>query len=254
MKMFDLTGRVALVTGGNGGLGLAMAEGMAACGADIVLSGRNEQKAKGALDSIASLGRKAVFIAADIAKPAACRKLVAEAAEAFGRLDILVNNAGTSIRKMPETYTDEEWQFVLDTNLTSAFACSQAAFHVMKAGGGGKMINTGSMMSLFGAPYATPYCASKGGIVQMTKALATAWAKDNIQVNAILPGWIDTDLTRNARQQVDGLHAKVEARTPAGRWGVPSDLSGIAAFLASHASDFVTGTAIAVDGGFSISM
>src|SRR5579863_2548647 len=109
MKMFDLAGRVALVTGGNGGLGLAMAEGMAACGADIVLSGRNEEKAKGALDSIASLGRKAVFIAADVSQTAAWRELVADAAGAFGRLDILVNNAGTSIRKMPETYTDEEW-------------------------------------------------------------------------------------------------------------------------------------------------
>jgi 2-deoxy-D-gluconate 3-dehydrogenase len=258
MKLFDLTGRVALVTGGNGGLGLAMAQGMASCGADIVLSGRNADKAKGALDSLAALGaehgRRAVFIAADLAKPDACRKLVAEAAAAFGRLDILVNNAGTSIRKMPEAYTDDEWHHVLDTNLTSAFVCSQAAYAVMKAGGGGKMINTGSMMSLFGAPYATPYCASKGGLVQMTRALATAWAKDNIQVNAILPGWIDTDLTRNARRQVEGLHAKVEARTPAGRWGVPPDLSGIAVFLASPASDFVTGTAIPVDGGFSISM
>src|SRR5277367_5248694 len=236
MKLFDLTGRVALVTGGNGGLGLAMAQGMAACGAGIVLSGRNADKAKAALDTLAEHGRKAVFIAADLGKPAACRKLVAEAAAAFGRLDILVNNAGTSIRKMPETYTDNEWHHVLDTNLTSAFVCSQAAYAAMKAGGGGKMINTGSMMSLFGAPYATPYCASKGGLVQMTRALATAWAKDNIQVNAILPGWIDTDLTRGARRQVEGLHAKVEARTPAGRWGVPPDLSGIAAFLASPAS------------------
>jgi 2-deoxy-D-gluconate 3-dehydrogenase len=254
MKLFDLTGRVALVTGGNGGLGLAMAQGMAACGADIVLSGRNADKAKAALDALAAHGRRAVFVAADISSAEACRKLVAEAAAAFGRLDILVNNAGTSIRKMPETYTDEEWHHVLDTNLTSAFACSQAAYPLMKAQGGGKMINTGSMMSLFGAPYATPYCASKGGLVQMTRALATAWAKDNIQVNAILPGWIDTDLTRNARRQVAGLHEKVEARTPAGRWGVPTDLSGIAAFLASAASDFVTGTAIPVDGGFSISM
>lgn len=254
MRLFDLTGRVALVTGGNGGLGLAMAQGMAACGADIVLSGRNAGKATAALDSIAALGRKAVFVPADIGKAAACRTLVAEAGTAFGRLDILVNNAGTSIRKMPETYTDEEWHHVLDTNLTSAFACSQAAYPLMKAAGGGKIINTGSMMSLFGAPYATPYCASKGGLVQMTRALATAWAKDNIQVNAILPGWIDTELTRNARRQVEGLHEKVEARTPAGRWGMPSDLSGIAAFLASAASDFVTGAAIPVDGGFSISM
>jgi 2-deoxy-D-gluconate 3-dehydrogenase len=254
MKLFDLTGRVALVTGGNGGLGLAMAQGMAACGADIVLSGRNKAKAKEALDTFAAYGHKAVFIAADITKADACRKLVAEAADAFGRLDILVNNAGTSVRKMPEVLSDDEWHHVLDTNLSSAFVCSQAAYPLMKAAGGGKMINTGSMMSLFGAPYAVAYCASKGGIVQMTRALATAWAKDNIQVNAILPGWIDTELTRNARRQVDGLHAKVEARTPAGRWGVPPDMSGIAAFLASPASDFVTGTAIPVDGGFSISM
>jgi 2-dehydro-3-deoxy-D-gluconate 5-dehydrogenase len=254
MKLFDLTGRVALVTGGNGGLGLAMAQGMAACGADVVLSGRNAAKASTALGSLAEYDRRAVFIAADVASPAACRTLVAEAAAAFGRLDILVNNAGTSIRKMPEMYSDQEWHHVLDTNLTSAFACSQAAYPVMKTQGGGKIINTGSMMSLFGAPYATPYCASKGGLVQMTRALATAWAKDNIQVNAILPGWIDTELTQNARRQVEGLHEKVETRTPAARWGVPRDLSGIAAFLAAAASDFVTGAAIPVDGGFSISM
>jgi 2-dehydro-3-deoxy-D-gluconate 5-dehydrogenase len=258
MKLFDLTGRVALVTGGNGGLGLAMAQGMASCGANIVLSGRNVDKAKAALDELAEFGAefggKAVFIAADLTKADACRRLVTEAAAAFGRLDILVNNAGTSVRKMPELLTDDEWHHVLDTNLTSAFVCSQAAYPVMKAGGGGKMINTASMMSLFGAPYATAYCASKGGLVQMTRALATAWAKDNIQVNAILPGWIDTELTRGARRQVEGLHQRVEARTPAGRWGVPPDLSGIAALLASPASDFVTGTAIPVDGGFSIAM
>ncbi len=254
MQLFDLTGRVALVTGGNGGLGLAMAQGMAACGADIVLSGRNAAKGRAALASLAEYGRRAAFIATDVTSSAACRTLVAEAAAVFGRLDILVNNAGTSIRKTPETYTDKEWHHVLDTNLTSAFACSQAVYPAMKTQGGGKIINTGSMMSLFGAPYATPYCASKGGLVQMTRALATAWAKDNIQVNAILPGWIDTELTQNARRQVEGLHEKVEARTPAARWGVPRDLSGIAAFLAGPGSDFVTGAAIPVDGGFSISM
>jgi len=166
----------------------------------------------------------------------------------------LVNNAGTAIRKMPQDYTEEEWHQVLDTNLTGAFFCSQAAYAPMKAGGGGKMINIGSMMSLFGAPYATPYASSKGGIVQMTRAMATAWAKDNIQVNAVLPGWIDTDLTRRARREVPGLHERVENRTPAGRWGTPPDMAGIAAFLASPASDFVTGTAIPVDGGYSIGM
>jgi 2-deoxy-D-gluconate 3-dehydrogenase len=180
--------------------------------------------------------------------------MIAETEARFGRVDILVNNAGTSIRKMPQDYSEDEWHQVMDTNLTSAFLCSQAAYPVMLKAGGGKMINIGSMMSLFGAPYATPYASSKGGIVQMTRCLATAWAKDNIQVNAVLPGWIDTDLTVRARQQVDGLQASVEKRTPAGRWGVPPDMAGVAAFLATPASDFVTGTAIPVDGGFSIAM
>ncbi len=255
MKLFDLTGKVALVTGGNGGIGLGMAQGMASCGASIVISGRNAEKAQTALEALRSFGVQTAFIAADVTQKAACVKLVADTEAQFGRLDILVNNAGTAIRKMPEDYTEEEWHTVLDTNLTSAFLLSQAAYHAMKrSGGGGKMINIGSMMARFGAPYAAPYGSSKGGIVQMTRALATAWAKDNIQVNAVLPGWIDTELTQRARQQVSGLHERVENRTPAGRWGRPEDMAGIAAFLASPASDFVTGTAIPVDGGYAIGM
>lgn len=254
MKLFDLTGKVALVTGGNGGIGLGMAQGMASCGAHIVISGRDADKAKSALAALREHGVKAVFLAADVTRKAECVKLVADTVAQFGRLDILVNNAGTAIRKMPQDYTEDEWHQVLDTNLTSAFLLSQAAYHPMKAAGGGKMINIGSMMSLFGAPYATPYGSSKGGIVQMTRSLATAWAKDNIQVNAVLPGWIDTDLTKRARQQVTGLHERVENRTPAARWGTPADMAGVAAFLASPASDFVTGTAIPVDGGYSVGM
>ena len=254
MNLFDLSGKVALVTGGNGGIGLGMAQGMASCGASIVISGRNAEKAQTALESLRPFGVKTAFIAADVTQKAECVKLVAETEAQFGRLDILVNNAGTAIRKMPEDYTEEEWHTVLDTNLTSAFLLSQAAYHAMKRAGGGKMINTGSMMSLFGAPYAAPYGSSKGGIVQMTKALATAWAGENIQVNAVLPGWIDTDLTKRARQQVSGLHERVENRTPAGRWGTPADMAGIAAFLASSASDFVSGAAIPVDGGYSVGM
>jgi 2-dehydro-3-deoxy-D-gluconate 5-dehydrogenase len=254
MKLFDLTGKVAIVTGGNGGIGLGMAQGMASCGATIVIAGRDAEKAKSALAELRDYGVTSVFLAADVTKKAACVKLVTDTVSQFGRLDILVNNAGTAIRKMPQDYTEEEWHHVLDTNLTSAFLCSQAAYAPMKAAGGGKMINIGSMMSLFGAPYATPYASSKGGIVQMTRAMATAWAKDNIQVNAVLPGWIDTALTRRAREQVQGLHERVENRTPAARWGTPTDMSGIAAFLASPASDFVTGTAIPVDGGYSIGM
>ena len=251
MKLFDLTGRVALVTGGNSGIGLGMAEGLAQAGATVVIAGRNAAKNAAAVKRLEGFGGKAKALAGDVANEAACRALVEQAVAAFGRLDILVNNAGMSIRKQPEILTAAEWQRVLDVNLTSAFICSQAAYPHMVKAGGGKIINTGSMLSIFGAPYAVAYAASKGGIVQMTKAHATAWAKDNIQVNAILPGWIDTDLTRAARQQVEGLHERVLARTPARRWGLPDDFAGIAVFLASGASDFVNGAAIAIDGGYS---
>ncbi|MBN8909726.1 MAG: SDR family NAD(P)-dependent oxidoreductase, partial [Rhodospirillales bacterium] len=170
MNLFDLSGRVAVVTGGNGGIGLGMAEGIASCGASIVIAGRNADKAQAALEAIGRPGVQARFVAADVTRKADCQSLVAQTLEAFGRLDILVNNAGTSIRKMPQEFTEDEWHHVLDTNLTSAFLCSQAAYPAMKQAGGGKMINIGSMMSLFGAPFATPYAASKGGIVQMTRA------------------------------------------------------------------------------------
>jgi 2-deoxy-D-gluconate 3-dehydrogenase len=140
---------------------------------------------------------------------------------------------------------------VLDTNLTGALFCAQAAYPAMKQAGAGKIINIGSMYSIFGTSYGAAYAASKGALVQLTKSLAIAWANDNIQVNAVLPGWIDTELTRGARRHVAELHDRVLARTPAGRWGVPEDLAGIAVFLAAPASDFVTGAAIPVDGGYS---
>ena len=248
MKLFDLGGKVAVITGGNGGIGLGMANGLAEAGARIVLAGRNAAKAR---DAIAALGDVASFVPTDVTSRQDCQALMTETVNKLGRLDILINNAGTSVRKRPETFTEEEWHLVLDTNLTGAFWCAQAAYAPMKQAGGGKIINIGSMMSLFGAPYATPYASSKGGIVQMTRALATAWADDNIQVNAVLPGWIDTELTQKARSQVDGLHDSVLRRTPAGRWGKPDDLAGVAVFLAGRGSDFVTGAAIPVDGGFS---
>jgi 2-deoxy-D-gluconate 3-dehydrogenase len=248
MSMFDLTGRVAVVTGGNGGIGLGMAKGLAAAGASVVVAARNAGKAEAA---VAELGGKSAFIALDVAAEASCREMIARVADEFGRLDVLVNNAGTSIRKPPQSYSAAEWHAVLDTNLTGAFLCSQAAHPIMKGSGGGKIINIGSMFALFGSGYAAPYAASKGALVQLTKSLAVAWAEDNVQVNAVLPGWIDTELTRDARRQVTGLHERVLARTPAGRWGVPEDLAGIAVFLASAASDFITGAAIPVDGGFS---
>ena len=254
MNLFDLKGKVAVITGGNGGIGLGMAQGIASLGAAIVIAGRNEAKAAAALKTLHDMGAEASLIVADVTKKAECLALIASAVEKHGRVDILVNNAGTSVRKAPQDLTEEEWHHVLDTNLTSAFFCSQAAYPAMVKAGGGKMINIGSMMSLFGAPFATAYASSKGGIVQMSRAMATAWAKDNIQVNAVLPGWIDTDLTVGARQHVPGLQDSVEKRTPSGRWGTPHDMAGVAAFLASSASDFVTGTAIPVDGGFSVAM
>jgi 2-deoxy-D-gluconate 3-dehydrogenase len=252
MKLFDLSGRVAVITGGNGGIGLGMAKGMAGAGATIVVAGRDADKNAAAVKELQATGGKASAIPVDVLQEASCRNLIDATMKAHGRLDILVNNAGMSIRKQPEQYTLAEWHTVMDSNLTSAFLCSQAAFPAMKKCGAGKIINIGSMMSIFAMSYAAPYSASKGGIVQMARALAVAWAKDDIQVNTILPGWVDTDLTRSARQHVPGLNEKVLARTPAQRWGAPDDFAGIAVFLASSASNFVTGAAIPVDGGYCV--
>jgi 2-deoxy-D-gluconate 3-dehydrogenase len=252
MSIFDLKNRVAFITGGNGGIGLGMAKGLAGAGAAVVIAGRNKTKAQSALSELRALGAQTEFVEVDVLKEAACKQAIELAVERFGRLDILINNAGTSVRKQPQDLTAADWHLVMDTNLSSAFFCSQAAYPHMVKAGGGKIINIGSMMSVFASSYATPYAASKGGIVQLARSMAVAWAKDNIQVNTILPGWIDTDLTRKAREQVEGLHDKVLARTPAQRWGAPGDFAGIAVFLAAAASDFITGAAIAVDGGYSV--
>ena len=241
---------MAIVTGGNGGIGLGMAAGLARAGAAVLIAGRNAGKNAAAVGQLQALGAKTAAVEADVTEQPACLRLVSAALDKFGRLDILVNNAGINVRKQPQELTLQDWNSVLDTNLTSAFVCSQAAFPAMVKAGGGKIINIGSMLSIFGVAFAAAYGASKGGMVQLTKSLAAAWAKDNIQVNAVLPGWIDTELTRAARREVAGLHERVLARTPAGRWGDPADFGGIAVFLASAASDFVTGTAIPVDGGY----
>ena len=252
MKLFDLTGRAAVVTGGNGGIGLGMARGLAEAGAAIMVAGRNAEKSAEAVAELEALGAKAALTEVDVTDEAACKALMQGTVDQFGRLDILINNAGINIRKRPEEYEIDEWRQVIETNLTSAFVCSQAAYPHFKAAGGGKIISIGSMYSIFGAPMTNAYGASKGGLVQMTKGLATAWARENIQVNTVLPGWIDTDLTRRARQDIPELHDRVLQRTPTGRWGVPEDHAGVAVFLASAASDFVTGTSIPVDGGYGI--
>ncbi len=252
--MFNLKGKVALVTGGNGGIGLGIARGLARAGAGIAVVGRNADKNRAAVKELEALGAKAIGVGADVTDRTQVDRAVAETVAKLGGLDILVANAGTNIRKKPHEYTAEEWHQVVDTNLTSMFICCQAAYPEMVKRGGGKIVTIGSMTSLFGFDVAPVYAATKGAAVQLTKSLASAWAKDNIQVNSILPGWIDTDLTKRARQIIPTLHDKVVDRTPAGRWGVPADFEGIAVFLCSDASDFVTGTAIPVDGGFSSSL
>jgi 2-dehydro-3-deoxy-D-gluconate 5-dehydrogenase len=245
-----LGGRVAIVTGGARHIGAAYSRKLAEEGAAVVIADILDGDA--VANEIRAAGGKALALKVDVSNEADTNRMAAEAVKAFGRIDILVNNAGISIRKPPHVLDIAEWNSVIATNLTSAFLCSQAVYPAMKAAGGGKIINIGSMMSIFGASFTPAYAASKGGIVQFTRPCACAWAADNIQANAVLPGWIDTDLTKRARKEIDGLHDRVLGRTPAARWGAIDDFAGIAVFLASPASDFVTGTAIPVDGGYSV--
>jgi 2-dehydro-3-deoxy-D-gluconate 5-dehydrogenase len=251
MNPFELKGKVALVTGGNGGIGLGIARGLREAGAEIAIAGRNEAKNAAARDS---LGGRTLGIVADVNDGAQVKRMVAETVQAFGGLDILVANAGINIRKPPQDYSMQEWHRIVDTNLSSVFECCQAVYPEMKRRGGGKIVTIGSMTSIFGFDVGPVYAATKGAVVQLTKSLAAAWAKDNIQVNSILPGFIDTELTQAARRNIPGMHERVVGRTPARRWGEPADLAGAAVFFASRASDFVTGTALPVDGGFSSSM
>ncbi len=254
MELFDLRDRVAIVTGGNGGIGLGIARGLAQAGAHIVVAARNPDKTAHAVEQLTSLGVRALGVKADVTDGPQIQRMVDDTVAAFGGVDILVANAGMSIRKRPETYSLDEWSSVITTNLTGVFACCHAVYPQFKARGGGKIVTIGSMSSIFGMEMAAPYSATKGAVVQLTRSLASAWARDNIQVNCILPGWIDTDLTTMARQVMPRLEESVVDRTPQKRWGRPEDLAGAALFYCSAASDFVTGTALPVDGGFSSSM
>src|SRR5215468_10320934 len=240
--MFELNGKVAIVTGGNGGIGLGMARGLAGAGAHVVVAGRNRDKSLAAVAELDRLGGgRALAVEVDVTDEASVAALMARTEATCGRLDILINNAGINIRKPPHELSLAEWHKVLDTNLTSAYLCSHAAHPLLKRAGRGKVINVGSIMSMLATGFSPVYAASKGGIVQLTKACAAAWARDNIQVNAVLPGWIDTELTEGTRRDVPGWHDAVVQRTPAGRWGTIDDLRGIAVFLSAPASDFVTG-------------
>ena len=249
--MFSLAGQVALVTGGNGGIGLAMARGLGRAGARIVIAARDNTKSGAAVDELKRLGIEATAMPVDVTDEGSVATMVRDTVARCGRLDILVNNAGINIRGPVQDLELDQWRQVVDTNLTSTYLCSKAAYPHMKKAGAGKIINIGSMLSIFGASFSPAYGASKGGVVQLTKSLAVAWAPDNIQVNAILPGWIDTELTRKGRAEVPGLNERVLARSPTGRWGRPEDFEGVAVFLGSAQSSFVTGAAIPVDGGYS---
>jgi len=252
VKLFDLTGKVAIVTGGNGGIGFGIAEGLAQAGAKIVIVGRNTAKSEdAALRLKESTKADVLVVTADVGVETDVERAAAEAVRRFGRIDILFNNAGTNIRKPAHELSLADWNTVMDVNLTSAFLMSKAVYPAMKRAGGGKIVNIGSMTSIFGAGFAPAYATTKGGIVQLTKSLALSWAADNIQVNAILPGWFVTDLTNKARDEVPGLYDRVLGRIPQGRWAQGADMRGTSIWLSSPASDYVTGIAIPVDGGYS---
>jgi 2-deoxy-D-gluconate 3-dehydrogenase len=251
VKLFDLTGRVAIVTGGNGGIGLGIAQALASAGAKVAIVGRNPEKTTAAAEYLGDAHRvEAQAVVADVAKPDQIDQIADRVLQRFKRIDILFNNAGINVRRPPQEMSLDQWQTVLDVNLTSAFLLSKAVYPAMREAGGGKIINIGSMTSIFGASFAPAYATSKGGVVQLTKSLALAWAADNIQVNVILPGWFDTELTQQARAEVPQLQDRVTQRIPLGRWGKPEDMAGTAIWLASHGSDYVTGIALPVDGGY----
>ena len=234
MELFNLSAKVALVTGGNGGIGFSMAKAIGKAGAKIIIAGRNDDKNNESIEELKSIDVDCISLNVDVTSESSCDEMIKKSMSHFGKLNILINNAGTNIRKRPEDYELDEWKSIIDTNLISMFICSKACFPHFKSVGGGKIINIGSMHSLFGAPLGSAYSASKGGVVQLTKSLANSWAKDNIQVNAVLPGYIDTKLTQQARVDIPELQKRVEERTPVGRWGNPDDLGGIAVFLSSE--------------------
>ena len=253
MQRFNLAGKVGIVTGGNGGIGAGIARGLLECGAAVVIAGRNASKNEAAVADLAKVGPPVSAFVVDVTDEKQCHAVVAETVRRHRRLDILVNNAGGGANSgvppsPPHEMPADGFRKVIDVNLTSAFMLSQAAYPELKKAGGGKIINIGSMASYIGGPLWTAYGPAKAGIVQLSKNCASAWAKDNIQVNTILPGYIDTDMTKRMQANTP-FHERAILRTAAGRMGTPDDFAGIAAFLASSASDFITGADIAVDGG-----
>ena len=249
--LFDLTGEVAIVTGGNGGIGRGIAIGLAEAGAAVAVFGRNDEKNQRVLSELKAIGVHSIAVKVDMTQRAALEPALNTVESELGSVSILVNNAGNvSLSGGVVNERPEDWDCVIETQLNSVFLLSKLAARSMIGRKRGKIINIGSMYSYFGSGLIPSYSAAKGAIVQLTKSMAIELAPHNIQVNAIAPGWIETDMTAPVRTMP--LNDEILARTPAGRWGQPEELAGTAVYLASHASDFVTGTTIRVDGGYAI--
>lgn len=249
--LFDLTGQVAVVTGGNGGIGRGIALGLAQAGAAVAVFGRNEEKNQKVLSELKAIGVPAMAAKVDVTKRAGLEPALNSVESELGAVSILVNNAGNvSLSGGVLNERPEDWDCVIETQLNSVFLISKLAARSMRGHKRGKIINIGSMYSYFGSGLIPSYSAAKGAIIQLTKSMAIELAPYNIQVNAIAPGWIETDMTAPVHNMP--LNDEILARTPAGRWGQPEEIAGTAVYLASRASDFVTGTTIRVDGGYAI--
>ena len=249
MHRFNLHGKVAIVTGGNGGIGSGIARGLLECGASVVITGRNSEKNESMVAELSKLGPPVSAITMDVTDEDQCYSAVKETVRRHGRLDILVNNAGIGGSQLPHETDLSSWHKIMNTNLTSVVIMSKAAYPEMKKAGAGKIVNVGSMGPKLAVANTGAYVASKAAIVAFGRSCSAAWAADHIQVNTVLPGYIDTEMTQ-ARLQKSPIHGRLIERTAAGRMGTPDDLAGIAAFLCSSASDFITGQDILVDGGF----
>lgn len=248
LDWFNLEGKVALVTGSSKGIGAAIAIALARAGADVICHGRGDE-AQETGDSVRRLGRRSLVVRADLSDRSAQDAFVKSAAAAFGKVDVLVNNAGSIRRSAAVDYSDADWDFLLEVNLSAPFRLSRQIGKLMIEQGSGRIINIASLLSFQGGILVPGYAASKGGIAQLTKALANEWASKNVTVNAIAPGYIATDNTHALRADPNRSRQILE-RIPAGRWGEPDDIAGAAVFLSSDAARYVTGHVLAVDGGW----
>ncbi|MBS96954.1 MAG: glucose 1-dehydrogenase [SAR202 cluster bacterium] len=251
-NLFNLSGKVALITGGNKGIGKGIAKGLGVHGAKIIIASRDKIANTKTCEELSSLNIESMSLEIDMTDQSQIAPLVNKIIDTYNQIDVLVNNAGTALRSSPEDINNKDWQYIMDLNLNSVYWLSKEVYPHMKSQGSGKIINIGSMYSIFGSGVVPSYSTTKGGIIQLTKSLAVAWAKENINVNAILPGWITTNLTSGMPNNDPERYRKVSERIALGKWGIPEDLAGTAIFLASNASNYITGASIVVDGGYSV--